>query len=333
MKVLFSTRYGSHLYGTSTPQSDIDYKEVVLPDMEHLLLGKTLRNKVIKTNHEVNKKNSSEDIDKEIVPIQIFANDFLSGQTYALELAFAVDYTEADQKIFDTRFLIVCHELRENFLTSNIAALMGYANNQATLYSMKGKRLNAAKEVYDLFKKFNPTNKIFDLETAFESEAKIVEQKYPEYFSLTEYECDNRGTKRKCIKFLGKTILPYSSSFGNNLNVIKSHIKKYGDRAESASVDNVDWKATSHALRVVHEGITLLETHTLKFPYENEYCNFLLDIKNGKYDYDTVSKLINSKIEILKNLADNSDLPKKSFALQQELDKWLFRWLKEFYNV
>jgi hypothetical protein len=39
MKKLFSCRYGSHLYGTNTPESDIDLKHVVLPDHVTALLA------------------------------------------------------------------------------------------------------------------------------------------------------------------------------------------------------------------------------------------------------------------------------------------------------
>ena len=37
---LLRTVYGSHLYGTSTPSSDFDYKVVYLPPLEDVLLGK-----------------------------------------------------------------------------------------------------------------------------------------------------------------------------------------------------------------------------------------------------------------------------------------------------
>ena len=36
---LIEMRFGSHLYGTSTPQSDLDLKRVHLPTSEEILLG------------------------------------------------------------------------------------------------------------------------------------------------------------------------------------------------------------------------------------------------------------------------------------------------------
>jgi predicted nucleotidyltransferase len=32
MKTVVRMRFGSHLYGTSTPESDLDFKSVFLPD-------------------------------------------------------------------------------------------------------------------------------------------------------------------------------------------------------------------------------------------------------------------------------------------------------------
>lgn len=101
MTTLFKTRYGSWLYGTNTPTSDLDYKHIVLPYLDDLLVGKRVKNEVEKTNTEKNTRNSAEDVDNEYIPLQVFAHDFLGGQTYALELAFAVDFFEAYQVTFD----------------------------------------------------------------------------------------------------------------------------------------------------------------------------------------------------------------------------------------
>ena len=38
--IVVKMKFGSHLYGTATPKSDIDYKGVYLPSREEILLGK-----------------------------------------------------------------------------------------------------------------------------------------------------------------------------------------------------------------------------------------------------------------------------------------------------
>ena len=56
MQKLFSTLYGSRLYGTQTPTSDLDLKHIVLPPLDRLLLGRGVENKVKKTNTAAAKK-------------------------------------------------------------------------------------------------------------------------------------------------------------------------------------------------------------------------------------------------------------------------------------
>src|ERR1035438_5626454 len=129
MEKLFTTQYGSKLYGTNTPSSDVDLKHVILPNLNDLLVGKKVQNIVKKTNTEKNTRNSSEDVDEEFIPVQVFAHDFLDGQTYALELAYAVEFTEAGQILHDPLFRGFCRELRNQFLTSNMSALIGYSVN------------------------------------------------------------------------------------------------------------------------------------------------------------------------------------------------------------
>ena len=45
---LFETPFGSHLYGTATPTSDYDYKVVVLPGFDELIMNGRLTNRVEK---------------------------------------------------------------------------------------------------------------------------------------------------------------------------------------------------------------------------------------------------------------------------------------------
>ncbi len=331
MKKLFTTQFGSRLYGTYTLESDIDLKHIILPDISDLLLAKQVKNIVKKTNTLKNTKNSAEDVDEEFIPIQVFARDFLYGQTYALELAYAVDFHNADQKIYDLNFLLFCNELRSKFLTSDINAMIGYAVNQASLYSLKGERLNAVKAAEELFSSFTIDKKINELPD-FNQKALEINKKFPKYFQVTEYEIDHNGTMRPCIKLLEK-ILPYTSTVNTNLLVINALLKKYGSRANAASIDNVDWKATAHAIRIVDEGISLLSGNKLIFPFSDEYINKFIKIKFGNVFFKDVINELNNKLEILKTLELESTLPKRSPDLEKELEYWMLTWIRAFYGL
>jgi hypothetical protein len=331
MKKLFSCRYGSHLYGTSTPESDIDLKHVVLPDLSSLLLGRTPKNVVKKTNINENQKNTADDIDEEFVPIHVFARDFLRGQTYALELAYAVDGREADQHLYDVRFLRFCKELRERFLTKDLKALVGHSVNQAVLYSQKGERLNVCRTTLEVYRKFPADDRIADHSVGFNSCMALVRDLYPTHVAVTTYDSDGRGKIAPCVMLLEKT-LPYSSTFRYSIHQIQSMIDGYGSRVADAARDGSDLKALSHSLRIVEEGITLMRGNGLSFPRPPESILHLLKIRRGEIPYDEVIADINEKLATLQELGKASTLPENSPELRGDLEAFLLDWLEVFYT-
>ena len=352
MKKLFSCLYGSRLYGTQTPTSDLDLKHIYLPSLDDMLLGKQLANKVKKTNTAKNTRNGADDVDEEFLPVQVFARDFMMGQTYALELAFAIEGTHADQKFYvyptlgdeDHRwyqatgdlkhlpFYQFVRELRERFLTSNIKALVGYAVNQASLYSFKGERLNAVREVLEVLKELELAGETVRLGYhAEDGRWGLLARKYPKYFKQTEYDIGD-GQMRPCFVLLEKT-LPFTNDLRMSVKVVKNLADKYGSRADAASADNVDWKATMHALRIVNEGTQLLTEKRLVFPFDQAYVDRLLAIKRGEVSLDEVKAELDEKLEVLKTLEQTTDLPPTSRELTEEFETWLAGWMRRFYNV
>lgn len=336
MQKLFTCLYGSRLYGTQTPASDLDVKHVYLPTLDDLLVGKHLANKVKKTNTEKNTRNGADDVDEEFLPVQVFARDFMLGQTYALELAFAVDGTHAGQQV-DVMFKQFVHELREKFLTSNVKALMGYAVNQASLYSFKGERLNVVREVRTLLRMTSNAFVSVKLgqcmveDKQFAEMMRAVAAKYPKYFQETTYDVGD-GQMKPCFKLLEKT-LPFSDQAGHAMKVVEALEKRYGTRADAASADNVDWKATMHALRVVDEGLQLLETHQMTFPFKPDYVEKLLAVKRGEVDLDVVKAELDEKLTQLKTLEQTTTLRPHTQEMTKEFEQWLATWMRRFYNV
>jgi hypothetical protein len=331
MKRLFTCLFGSKLYGTSTPTSDRDIKHVTLLDLDELLLGKQVKNTFKKTNNATNVRNSADDVDEEFIPLQVFARDFMRGQTYALELAFAVSGNHAEQEVFDDRFIDFCATLRERFLTSDIKAMMGYVVNQASLYSFKGERLNATRAVSELLNAFTDTDQIIDFENEFTVEALKLQAQFPKYIKVDEYDI-GAGVFKPCLKLLEKTI-PYTNTVSHSKVVVNALLKKYGSRADAASESNVDWKATMHALRIVDEGLMLLEQHKLSFPFEQSYVDRLLSIKRGEVDLNEVTGELSAKLDRLKELEKTTSLPALSHEMTAEFEEFLSGWLRDFYEI
>lgn len=347
MKKLFSCQFGSRLYGTQTPTSDVDWKHVVLPDLNDLLLCKRIENNVKKTNTEKNTRNTVDDVDEEFIPLQVFARDFMAGQTYAIELAFSIDSVHAQQTFHDmgkftqSQFVPFVRELRARFLTSNIKAMMGYVVNQASLYSFKGERLNAVKLVREYLEDHleeHAGDRLSDLYPGNDSYVTMlpdmlnsVLRLYPKYFKLEFYDVGG-GDMRPCFKLLEKT-LPHSDRLSHALKTVMALENKYGSRAADASESNVDWKATMHALRIVDEGLDLLQFKKLSFPFKPGYVSHLLQIKRGELPLDPIKDELARKLDLLKDLEKTTELPAVTPELAAEFELWLVEWLRKFYSI
>lgn len=363
--VLYSTLYGSHLYGTSTPTSDLDIKQIVLPSIDDLLMCKHVGNKVKTTNSAKNTKNTAEDVDLENIPLQVFIRDFAEGQTYALEIAFSMDKTHANQTFYAPMLANMMRMLRTQFLTSNVKAMMGYVFNQANLCSFKGERLNAAREFRQLM-----TLGYFDAESGdepisdfvaqtkpmimsdgslytgwpsheggapaapiiFALEFAKLAQKYPKYFRVDQYDIGG-GRMRPCFILLEKTF-PWTNTLSHSIGVVDTLIKKYGSRADAASQDNVDWKAMMHAVRIIDEGLELLEHKTITLPRPPETAARLLQIKRGELPLEPIKDELVEKLDRLKTIAASCGLPSSSDPkLKEQLEIFTLSWLRMFYNL
>jgi hypothetical protein len=117
------------------------------------------------------------------------------------------------------------------------------------------------------------------------------------------------------------------------MKVVEALEKRYGTRADAASADNVDWKATMHALRVVDEGLQLLETHQMTFPFKPDYVEKLLAVKRGEVDLDVVKAELDEKLTQLKTLEQTTTLRPHTQEMTKEFEQWLATWMRRFYNV
>lgn len=90
LDILVKMKFGSHLYGTATSESDVDYKGVFLPSKEDILLGNIPKNYSFST--KVNgSKNNPDDIDVELYSLHYFIKLACEGQTVALDMLHALE--------------------------------------------------------------------------------------------------------------------------------------------------------------------------------------------------------------------------------------------------
>jgi len=296
LDIIVQTKFGSHLYGTSTPDSDVDYKGVFMPSPRQICLGQIPKshNHMTRPNKADGIKNTSDDVDTEIYSLHYFVKLALEGQTVALDMLHAPD-----------DMILTCSPLwdeivlnRKKFYTKNLKAFIGYARRQASKYGIKGSRLNAAKLVVDYLEHFNNSDK---LSTAWKD--------LPSGDHLHLLGINQNGIQQ--YQVCGKT-LQETQTIGYTIEILKRFYKEYGKRAELAAQNKgIDWKAVSHALRAAYQVRQLLVEGTIVFPLKE--ANYLRKVKQGLTNYASdAAPTLERVMEEVEGLSLKSTLPEKS---------------------
>lgn len=280
MKLVCKTRFGSHLYGTATPTSDIDIRGVFIPSKREILLGR-----VPKTNKE---QEAGKEDDYELYSLHHFVKLACEGQTVAFDMLWTpewqVERGEAGH-VWDQ-----LRTLRHKFLSKRMNAFIGYARGQAAKYSLKGQRLSNLEAFLGV------------LESAHGDQLlSAVADKLPR----DDQRINVQGVQEIQIagKWFGAT---------TQIRYVKDSVQRtidgYGLRAQ-ASREGVDWKAMSHAVRVSLELRELLITREIKFPLQR--ADTLLAIKKGETSLEAVQAMLDTILTEVEDLASKSDLPEQ----------------------
>lgn len=347
MTIIYQVQYGSRLYGTSTPKSDVDIKRIVLPNIRDMLVGKDLKNKCYKTNNQYGVRNTENDVDIEEINLQTLAWDYIKGQTYAVEILSSMQFNHSGQQ-FHPAFIKPLGEfyklMKMNYTTRTMRDMVGYAMNQARIYGMKGARYDAGKIVYNLLHEaetFMSKNgwKAATLQQAIgvvpngKERLEDVIRKYPTYVSWTTIEATPSQAARPAVKVLGSRFALNDTAIQVR-NGIKARLDKYGQRAIDSGPEAADWKALMHALRIAHEGQELLKNRCIEFPHAPDKIALYLDIRQGKVPMNILQDMITHEIDTLLEMEAASTLPEYSIELREALDDSLAEMLySDFYRV
>jgi len=308
-KTLIKAIAGSHLFGTNTPESDHDYKGVYLPDCDSILLGNYSEAIHHTTGNDVS-RNSKEDVDIELYSLKKFFKMVKHGDTAALELMFTPEEMILEKDPLWDEFIIAN---RDKLINSKITAMIGYARQQANKYGIKGSRMG---ELNNIIEFLSQLEKGFDFPNPKLKLAWGQIQKEVEKYEHVHLTMIGKNEEFPAVDILGKKFDEHAS-FPYVLSILKKIYKNYGQRAREAKKNNgIDWKALSHAVRVMYQGLELLETGYITLPLKFEYLTTVRLIKAGHKDYSDVQELIENLMERLEVAKKNSNLPEK---VDQEL--------------
>jgi hypothetical protein len=303
MNVIVEMKFGSHLYGTDTPESDHDFKGVFLPEFESLILGE--KTKSINTNtNATDGKNTSQDVDREFYSLHYFLKLALEGQTVALDMLHAPQ----SAILKSSHLWDVLVEQRSRFYTKNLKAFVGYARRQAAKYGIKGSRLAEVRMVATFLEK-----SLIRLKWNNDLRLRDVWDWLPKgdhlYFHSGASEKQDSMSLRM-YEVVGKKFQE-TARVDYVLPILVRFITEYGVRAQKAEQnEGVDWKALSHALRAAYQVKELFVDGTMTMPRPE--AGILLAVKQGRLAFKSVQAELEQTMSEVEALAERSELPEKA---------------------
>lgn len=299
--LVYRIEHGSRMYGTSTPQSDTDYKEVYIPSGRSILLQRIKAGRASGPDKEANEKNKPGDIDTNSFAVTKLFDMLVKGDIIGWELVF----TPPKNILLEhpTYYTSVRSNYRI-FLNRNVKGYVGYCRQQANKYGIRGSRIAAVRGMLDVLKWLPGNDKLGD---HWEVICAYVD--YTEHCKTLQIE--NGSTKQVIphIEVCGKK-QPIHNQVKQAIACYKKIFDEYGHRALQAEKnEGIDWKAMSHACRVGEQALELLNHHTITFPRPN--ADRLLSVKKGEVAYKEVADYLDDLLIRVETASEESLLPEK----------------------
>jgi len=292
-------KFGSHLYGTATESSDVDYKGIYLPEFRELLLG-NYDKCISQSTGDDKSKNGVGDVDVDIYALPEFIKFAVQGETFALDMLHAGDNLETTSGVWGN---LVHH--REGFYCKDMKAYIGYVRKQAAKYGVKGSRLADIKKVMNWLEPITPEN--LTLDEVFNTLGWCAPA--GEYIKVVDHKTKCSGTQ----KFLEVNGRKYQTT--NTVHYVLECLHKmydsYGARAKQAEAnEGIDWKAIHHALRAGFQARAIYKHCGFEYPLQE--TPFLMEVKLGNLDFKKdVEPVLEELVKEVEALAENSSFPKK----------------------
>lgn len=300
VKPLVRIQHGSHLYGTNTPSSDLDYKGVHIPSGRAILLGKPedVIDRTIKLSDTI--KNQAGDVDEQSYSLAKWLKMLHSGDTVGTEILFAPPEAIIEM---DPLWPIIRAQAK-GLLNRQVKGFVGYCQRQAAKYGVKGSRMAACKDILELLSKADQRAKMHEIAEDLHAFCSTHE-----FSEIVPVEQAN-GTVLMHLDVVDRKI-PFTNSVQQAREIYTKVYLNYGDRARSA-MDNkgIDWKAMSHAVRVAGQALELLRHGTIAFPRPD--AALLLQIKRGEVPFSDVGQMLEELVDALDTASATSILPDKT---------------------
>jgi predicted nucleotidyltransferase len=313
MNKILEMKFGSHLYGTNTKDSDLDMKAIYLPESRDIILGSYKKTIVTSRPKAHGERNTKDDIDVEVLSLDRFLELLCDGQTMALDMLFATEDMFSSETTDLGRHLFQCIKAnRLELINRNVNAFIGYARQQAAKYGIKGSRMEAIKQTVAMLQSLPSWDR---LSAHADKLQLLVNLEKTPLVEIIDIPGPKGAAAMPHLHVAGRKV-PFHATVKMALSVYEPILANYGARAHKAHLaGGADYKALSHAVRVNAEGIELLTTGNITFPRPER--DLLLKIKTCQMPMDQVSEIIEHGLVDLVAAQEKStlrDAPNREWA-------------------
>lgn len=299
--------FGSHLYGTSTPESDIDFKEIYVPHARDILTG-NVKEHMSKNTNNTSSKNTKDDVDHELYSLKYFFKLAADGETVALDMLHTPPSLVVKSDLPDVWKYI--QDNRSRFYTTNMKSYLGYVRKQASKYGVKGSRLAVLRQA---LKRSNEWGQYFDNGAVIRLSHMKNVLPVGEFASWVETENEKTG-KQTFYNLLDRKFQDTLTNKEFNAILVKLE-ENYGERARKAEAnEGIDWKALSHACRGGLQLLEIYKTGDLVYPLQD--APFILDVKLGKHTFKTVQEFLEDIVDQVEHASEQA----AKNGMQQKVD-------------
>lgn len=299
------TVFGSHLYGLNTPTSDKDYKGIFLPHPRDILLGKAPKT-IDTSTGDKSSKNTVDDVDRQLYSLTKFISLACDGDTVALDMLHADD----SKLIANSEIWQYIRANRWRFYTTELTGLFGYVRKQAAKYGVKGSRLAALREVYDVLQATDNAHYDENATSLVNTKVSDIADKLPtNEFCRAILHYSEKGGMQNFYEVLGRKF-QYTITVAEMKKSVYKLWDEYGERARQAEANNgIDWKALSHALRGGLQLISIYKHGDIVYPLEES--QLLKEVKAGTKPFTFVQEKLEEVMGEVERLAAISTYPKE----------------------
>ncbi len=310
MQVIYETLVGSHLYGTNTPESDLDIAGVFIPSKREML-GLSAYPLEHDSSRKISEgpRNAAGDVDCKHYSLRRFLQLISQGQPGALEILFS---NPIDARICTSTWMTLIDVARQSVLSKKgIAPFLGFAQSQAEKMVRRGEKYNQITSLLNVLMQLTGDGLSLPLEES------VVWVTAIQDYDATVHTNDH-GYRQ--LRFAGSDY-----DVGISLRTFKKQLQRkeerYGARSKAAALEHLDYKALLHCMRLLTQAEEYLNSGTITFPRPDR--DFLMTIKRREWPpegYDVFEEVSKSIERIRKHVTPRSKLP----------DIPNLEWLEEF---